>query len=127
MVDLVLRRTSLETGQFEAIRMPVAIERFERHVDVAVHVPVDVGNRETAFFGAFDHLARLQDARVDKHEGWRGVLAHVHDRHALRDADLVRGEPYALRGVHRLEQVVHQPAHGVVHGGDGHSALSQDR
>src|SRR3989442_14172861 len=36
-----------------------------------------------------------------------------------------RREPNPFGGVHRLEQVVHQPAHGVVHGGNRGGALPQ--
>src|SRR3989442_14998915 len=36
-----------------------------------------------------------------------------------------RREPNPFGGVHRLEQVVHPPAHGVVHGGNRGGALPQ--
>ncbi len=42
----------------------------------------------------------------------------VHHRHPARHAHLVGGEPDALGGVHRLEQIVDQPAHLLVHLGD---------
>ena len=45
--------------------------------------------------------------------------AHIDDDHPLRHPDLRRGQPDADRLVHRLQHVVHQPAHLVVDLGDG--------
>ena len=93
---------------------------------MTLHLAVDIGDRETAFFSGFHDVARLSDARIDEHQRRRGVLAHIDDGHAAGDADLIRREPNPFGGVHRLEQIVHQPAHGVVNRGDRGGELSQD-
>ena len=127
MVDLVLDGAGLIAAHFGAGGTAVAVERLDHHALRSFDVAEDLRDREAPFLGDLDLGAALDDHGVDEHQRGRVLLAHVHDRDALRDADLVGGEPHALGGAHRFEQVVHEPPHGVVHAGHGRRALAQHR
>src|SRR5437879_1597459 len=127
VVDLVLDGAGLIAAHFGAGGTAVAVERLDHHALRSFDVAEDLRDREAPFLGDLDLGAALDDHGVDEHQRGRVLLAHVHDRDALRDADLVGGEPHALGGAHRFEQVVHEPPHGVVHAGHGRRALAQHR
>jgi len=79
--------------------------------------------------GSDDTLPSAVSARRSRHDAWidSAPAAAGHpprdDGHAPGDADLIRAAPH-LGGVHRLEQVVHQPAHGVSTAATGRSAAA---
>src|SRR6266542_1568849 len=67
VVDLVLHRPRLVAGHIDAVRPPVAVQRLERHVERALHLAEDLGDRETAFFSGLDVVAGFRDAGVDQY------------------------------------------------------------
>src|SRR6266571_1686197 len=127
VIDFVLRGARLEAGELDRVRLAVAVERCDGNGERALHIAVDVGNREATLLGRFDGVAQLDDPGVDQHERWRELLAHVDDRNSPRDAHLVRGEPHAFGRAHGVEEVVHQPPDLVVHGCDRRRRLTQHR
>src|SRR5882762_8514395 len=103
-----------------------ALKCRENESEVALDLAGGLGDRETPVLRRFQEVACLHDPRVDQYQGRWGILPHVDDGHAPGDTDLIRRESHPLGGVHRLEQVVHQSTHGVVHRGHGGGALPQD-
>src|SRR5260370_8435574 len=67
----------------------------------------------------------MQDRGVPEPGGGGGLLARVGGRAATRDPDLIGREPDPFGGAHRFEEVVHQPLHLLVHGGDRGRPLPQ--
>src|SRR5262245_770787 len=127
MIDLMLYRAGLVAGRLSPKGPAVAVERIDHDASGPFHVAEDLGDRETAFLRRLMLLAALHDDGIDERKrGWI-VVADVHDRDTSRHADLVRGEPDSFGGAHRLEQIVYQPAHLVVHRGDAGGLLSQHR
>ena len=127
MVDLMLDGPRFVAHRFGAKRLAVAVECVDHDSRRPLDVAESVRNRKTAFFRRLMVRTPLDDERIDEHEGRRIFLAHVHHGHALRDADLVRGEADALGGAHRLEQIVHEPADVVIHRANRGRLLSQQR
>src|SRR5712691_4964897 len=127
VVDLVLDGAGLVAAHFGAVGAAVPVRRLDHNPLRPFDVAEDFRDREAAFLGDLDFGAALDDHGVDEHQRRRVLLAHVHDGDALRDADLVGGEPHAFGGAHRFEQVVHQPPHRVVHAGDRRRTLAQHR
>ena len=90
---LALLAVAIEVSQLDALRPRDALG--------------EIRNREAAF------VVRLlpfgfDDLRIDADVQLAGSLAdgEVDHHQPLRDADLVRGEPDARRGIHRLDHVV---------------------
>src|SRR5206468_9570671 len=127
VVDLVLDRAGLVAAHLGAVPLAVPVQRLDHHAHRPLDVAEDLRDREAPLLPDLGFGAALDDRGVDQHQWRRVLLAHVHDGDALRDADLVGGEAHPLGGAHRLEQIVHQPAHGVVHAGHGGRALAQHR
>src|SRR5438132_1374372 len=125
VIDLVLHGPRLEARKLGAVGPPVAVQGFERHAEGALHLAVDIGNRETALFSRLALVRGRDDPRVDEDQGWGIVLADVHHGHAAGDPDLIGGEPHTLGRPHGVQQVVHQFAYRGVDGGHGRRALPQ--
>ena len=103
------------------------VERIDHDAKRPFHVAEDLGDGETAFLRGLMIRAALHDDGIDERERRWILVADVYDRDTSRDADLVGGEPHALGGAHRVEQIVHEPAHFVVHPGVARGLLSQHR
>src|SRR5207245_10524892 len=57
VIDLVLRRPRFETGELDLVKAAVAIERLDGHAEATLHLAVDIGDREAAFFCGFPNVA----------------------------------------------------------------------
>src|SRR6476661_8522572 len=123
VVQLMLDGAGLEPGRLLAVAVPVAVGGLEHDPLRAAHLAVDLRDGEAAFLGRGAALA-LDDDGIDHLEA---ILVGVDHGHPAGHADLVSGQPHAARGVHRLEQVVHQPANLVVRGADLVAPLAQRR
>src|SRR4051812_4912183 len=119
MVDLVLNRARLVSVRVDARAASFLIERLDDDTERTGDIAEDVGNRQASLLGNLVFFTAFDDDRIDEYEGGRILLTDIHDGHATRDADLIRGEPDTFRRAHGLEQVVDEPAHGVIHLRDG--------
>src|SRR3989442_2023923 len=115
MIDLVLNGARLVTVRLDAGTPAFLIERLQYDAGGARDVAEDVGNRQSPLLGRFLLVATLDDDRIDEQERRWILRADVHDRNAAGDAELIGREAHALRGAHRLEKIVNEPAHGVIH------------
>src|SRR6266571_1209853 len=113
--------------RFGARTAALLIERLDDDVQGTRDVAEDVGDRQAPLFGGLVLFPPLDDDRIDEHEGRRILFADVDDGYAAGDADLIGGEPDALRGAHRFEQIVDKLAHRVIHLRDRRGLLPQDR
>lgn len=121
MVHLVLNARGEEALHLFLPRLAVIVEIAHAACRRALHVVEELRHRQAAFLVDVRLLGRINNLGIDEVTR-RPVLPFVreiHDDHSLRLTDLDRGEADALRRVHALKHVVHQPAHAVVDGFDG--------
>src|ERR1043166_5585227 len=123
VVDLVLDRAGEQSARLPAVAQPVAAGRLEDDSLGALHVAVEIGNREAALFRAGAPLG-LDDHGV--HHG-QPLALDPHHRDPLRDPDLVGREADALRDVHGLEEVVDEAPDVRIDGGHLRAALAEHR
>src|SRR5260370_1772175 len=107
VVDLVLHGAGEKLFTFDLEPVSVDILRADLDLGGAMDLLANLGEAEATLF--FELLAlALDDLGIDEDELLFGILleADVDDGEALRDADLLRGDADALRGVHALEHLI---------------------
>jgi len=126
----VLEAPRKKTGPDQAYRVPVPVDTLHRDGRQPGQVAVGARHGQTPL-GLSDQLAigRLLEHGVDDVRDGMPTrrVRTVDDEHAGVDADLVRGQPDPLRGVHRREHVHDQPPELVVEHGDRPARTTQNR
>ena len=112
VVDFVLHGACTESGRFDRHAVPRERRRLHDDARRAVHVTVDVRNREASLLIPYGALS-FDDHRVDQHDRLFS-FSGVDYRNALGGPDLIGGEPDPLLRAHRIEQVRDQLSHVVV-------------
>jgi tetratricopeptide (TPR) repeat protein len=128
VVHLVLHDARREAVDVLLVRLAVLVLPGQPHAGGALHVHVDLGEREAAFLGDFLAPAFL-DPRVDDGHGSGVVVpraAGVQHQHLAGPAGLRRRQPHALLLVHDGEHLGHAAPELVVEDGLLRGALEQD-
>ena len=120
MVDLVLQAGREQPFRLDLADLVLVVEIAQPDRLGALNLGVMLGQRQTALVGRQQFLGTPQDLGIgDAHRLRRLAVARAIDhQHTLRYPDLRCRKPDADRVVHRLEHVVHQPAHRGVDRGN---------
>jgi len=119
MVDLMLERPCEETAGGDRLRQIVLVDIGDRDLLGTDEMTADIGKAQASLLVVLRALAH-QDLRIPELQRHgnrrieRGVellfaaVGDVDDTHPFGPPDLLRGEPHALRLMHRLQHVIRE-------------------
>src|SRR5690606_17108108 len=123
VIELMLQAACEQVRRFHFEQISLQVQPAHARDGWPFHVTEDLRDREAAFLGLVAPF-RVQQLRI--HEGVACPI-HVADEQALLASDLRRRQADPLRGMHRLEHVVGEPANLVGDSFDRDRLLAQDR
>ena len=102
MVHFVLKADGQKPVGINFKGISVTSQRTDTDMRSPLHLVVDVGQRQTAFFAGTASLG-TQEFRIDENHGLITLLAHIEHEHSPMYIDLGSGETDSLGRVHGFQ------------------------